>query len=55
MRANYKCASAIMALALLLFSISIVGVADDPLCYKDPDFWFPPPGTLLSAVNLRNV
>ena len=48
MRANYKCASAIMALALLLLFISIVGVADDPPCYKDPDLWFPPPGTVLS-------
>ncbi len=48
MRANHKCVSAIMALALLLLFISIVGVADDPPCYKDPDLWFPPPGTLLS-------
>ena len=46
MRANYKCASAIMALALFLLLISIVGVADD--CQKDPDLWFPPPGTVLT-------
>ena len=48
MRANYKCASAIITLALLFLLISVVGIADDPPCYKNPDLWFPPPGTLLA-------
>jgi uncharacterized repeat protein (TIGR01451 family) len=37
-----------MTFALLFLLISIVGIADDPPCYKNPDLWFPPPGTLLA-------